>query len=78
MEMEQLLSLVRSTDSDDALNALASTVGVMSELERVTTVAVRRARNQGASWTQIATAIGVSKQAAHKKYGGARIFGSQP
>ncbi len=31
---------------------------------------VRRARNQGATWEQIAAALGVTKQAVHKKYGG--------
>lgn len=78
MDEEQLLSLVRLTAADDALTALASTANAMSELERLATVAVRRARNQGASWTQIAAAMGVSKQAVHKKYGGARFFGAQP
>jgi hypothetical protein len=30
---------------------------------------VRRARVAGLAWAQIADAIGVSKQAVHKKYG---------
>lgn len=77
MELDDLLALVRATDSDDPLAALRATSHATGELERVTTVLVRRARNQGASWTQIAAALGVSKQAVHKKYGGTRFFGSQ-
>lgn len=77
MQIEDLLTLVRATDAEDALTALAAAAHVTGEFERVTTVLVRRSRNQGASWTQIATAMGVSKQAVHKKYGGARLFGSQ-
>jgi biotin operon repressor len=30
---------------------------------------VRRARNRGYSWQLIALALGVSRQAVHKKYG---------
>ena len=78
MEIEHLVGHVRATDSDDALMALEATAHASGELERVTAVLVRRARNQGASWAQIATSMGVSKQAVHKKYGGARLFGSQP
>lgn len=78
MELEKLQALIRASQRDDALPALAATVDVTRELERETAVLVRRARNQGASWTQIAAAMRVSKQAVHKKYGGARFLGSQP
>jgi hypothetical protein len=40
-----------------------------SALARAEAEQVRRARAQGYSWVAIAGAIGVSKQAAHKKYG---------
>nr|WP_207454924.1 AsnC family protein [Herbiconiux sp. SYSU D00978] len=40
-----------------------------SELDRLEAATVRRARNDGMSWQLIATALGVSKQAVHKKYG---------
>lgn len=33
-------------------------------------VQVRRARVAGLAWSMIADAIGVTKQAVHKKYGG--------
>jgi hypothetical protein len=38
-------------------------------LARAEAEQVRRARAQGYAWIAIAGALGVSKQAAHKKYG---------
>lgn len=46
-------------------------------MERVEAVLVRRARSQGATWVEIAAALGVPKQAIHKKYGGRGWFGGQ-
>lgn len=39
------------------------------ELARAQTAEVRRARAGGYSWQAIASALEISKQAAHKKYG---------
>jgi biotin operon repressor len=36
---------------------------------------VEHARAQGWSWQQIADALGVSRQAVHKKHGDGRRFG---
>ena len=39
------------------------------EVEREMSAEVRRARHDGHSWQAIASALGVTRQAAHKKYG---------
>jgi DNA invertase Pin-like site-specific DNA recombinase len=38
-------------------------------LDREQAALVRMARNKGFGWQMIATALGVSRQAVHKKYG---------
>ncbi|UNX53641.1 hypothetical protein MF406_11645 [Georgenia sp. TF02-10] len=65
--------LVAAADDEDPLRALAATAQLQRETARVEAVAVRRARARGASWAQIATALGVSRQAVHRKYGGSRF-----
>ncbi len=37
--------------------------------DRTEAAIVRRARNGGMAWAEIATQLGVSRQAVHKKYG---------
>jgi len=44
--------------------------GGRQELERQEAVLVRRARNEGIVWEQIAACLGVSRQAVHKKHAG--------
>lgn len=39
------------------------------DIERELAVEVRRARVRGMSWQAIADALGVSRQAAHKRFG---------
>ncbi|MFD6096518.1 helix-turn-helix domain-containing protein [Nocardiopsis flavescens] len=74
MDVERLTDLARATESDDPLVGLDATVRMRKEMERLETVLVRRARNRGATWERIAEALGVSKQAVHKKYRGG-LFG---
>ncbi|GAA2368395.1 hypothetical protein [Nonomuraea africana] len=65
-----LATLVRQTEDDDPLAALRATAALRREIERMEAVQVRRARVAGLAWSMIADAIGVTKQAVHKKYGG--------
>jgi hypothetical protein len=53
---------------DDPAEALAA-VGALRRLaDRVEDAAVKRAVAEGWSWPQIAEALGVTRQAAHKKH----------
>ncbi len=54
-----------SPDPENALRALSA---LRAELDMLEPELVRRALNTGASWSQIARPLGVSKQAAHKKH----------
>ncbi|OCG74239.1 transcriptional regulator [Microbacterium sediminis] len=58
-----------SSESDGPIPALFALAERRRELNREEEALVRRARVMGYSWEAIATALGVSKQAAHKKYG---------
>lgn len=78
MDGRQLTELVEATAHEDPLTALAATARLRKEAEQWEAVLVRRARNRGVYWTEIAAALGISKQAVHKKYGGGRLFGGRP
>lgn len=59
----------------EPLEALAELASTRQRLEAETELQVRRARMQGCSWELIAAALGVSRQAVHKKYALRRGFG---
>ncbi len=61
--------LIGETGDDDPRRALRAAADLRREAQRVESAVVRRARLQGLSWAEIAAAIGVSKQAVHRKYG---------
>ncbi|OEJ49655.1 hypothetical protein [Streptomyces agglomeratus] len=63
------------TENADPIEALREAAALRHRLEGQEEVLVYRARVAGTTWTQIAEALGVSKQAVHKKYGGRRLFG---
>ena len=69
MDVGTIHTLAASAGSDDPIEALRAIARLRRELDRVEAVAVRRARNANASWQLIALALGVSRQAVHKKYG---------
>ena len=64
--VEQLAQdTARITDPETALRALTA---LRNELDQLEPELVRRALHAGASWSQIARALGISKQAAHHRH----------
>jgi len=61
--------LTDEAGDDNPLKALHAVSEMHRELDRHEASLVRRARNLGMGWQMIATALGVSRQAVHKKYG---------
>ncbi|GII91369.1 helix-turn-helix domain-containing protein [Sinosporangium siamense] len=77
MDDAQLSHLATLAQGEDPLAALRATAALHREAARLEAVQVRRARVQGRTWSEIAEALGISKQAVHKKYGGRGLFRSQ-
>ncbi|WP_437426545.1 hypothetical protein [Williamsia muralis] len=75
MTGNRIVELANAIDTDDPVSGLAATVRLRAELERTESVLVRRARVNGVTWAQIATILGVSKQAVHKKYSARSLLG---
>lgn len=73
MDEGGLKMLVEAAGDDDARRALAAAAELRREAERLQAVAVRRARTTGLSWAEVAELLGVTRQAAHRKYGGRRL-----
>lgn len=68
-ETTQCQAIVSALDDQDPLRALQAVAALHGEADRIETVLVRRARNTGCTWAEVARALGVSRQAVHKKYG---------
>jgi predicted transcriptional regulator len=64
MQRKRAARSARSPISGSSLAVCATTL-----LEAVEELQVRRARELGWSWQQIAALLGVSKQAVHQKFG---------
>jgi len=63
--MPDLKSLPSPDNPEEALAAVVALRHMAEQLERK---AVKEAIAQGWSWSQVAEALGVSKQAAHKRH----------
>src|SRR3954452_3759947 len=68
-EVDDMLKLARATGDDDPRAALAAARELRRGADPAAAAVVRRARNRGLAWAEIAEQLGVSRQAVHKKYG---------
>ena len=67
--MAESARCVAQTGSDDPEVGLRAVASLRALVETVEELQVRRARELGWSWQQIAALLGVSKQAVHQKFG---------
>jgi FixJ family two-component response regulator len=72
--MSDATKLADETASKDPAVGLAAVAALRALLESLEELQVENARAQGWSWRQIADALGVSKQAVHKKHGAGRLL----
>lgn len=61
--------LVDSAAGDDPATGLRAVRSLRELAERLETLQVSRARELGWSWQEVADALGVTRQAVHKKHG---------
>jgi DNA-directed RNA polymerase specialized sigma24 family protein len=64
--------ILRIPTPDDPAEALAAVVALRRLAEQLERAAVARAMEQGWTWAQVAEALGVTRQAAHKRHAHAR------
>ena len=70
--MEQPSEVAAQASSPDPAIGLRAVASLRALLESLEALQVGRAREAGWSWQEIATALGVTKQAAHEKHSGGR------
>ena len=75
-DLQELINTIKTdAGSDDELEQLATAAATISELTSTGDAAlgffVDRARGAGKSWVEISAVLGVSKQAAHKRFAAA-------
>jgi hypothetical protein len=73
-EAQELAAAAGGTDPQVGLRAV---LALRRLLDRLETLQVDNARRQGWSWQEIASALGVSKQAVHQKYAGRSAAGPE-
>ncbi len=70
--MEGPAEVAAQASSSDPAIGLRAVASLRALLESLDALQVGRAREAGWSWQDIATVLGVTKQAAHEKHGGGR------
>jgi transcriptional regulator with GAF, ATPase, and Fis domain len=63
-----MLEPLRIPSPDDPAEALAAVVALRRLAEQLERATVARAIEQGWTWAQVAEALGVTRQAVHKKH----------
>ena len=66
---DDIRTAIGAAQGGEPLPELRRLQALHADLARAEAEQVRRARAQGYSWVAIAGALGVSRQAVHKKYG---------
>jgi len=72
-ETTEATKLAAAASSRDPRVGLGAVAALRRLLESLEVLQVNNARTQGLSWQDIADALGVSKQAVHKKHAGTRL-----
>ena len=76
MSAQETLDIAGAMDSADPAVGLAAVASLRTLAERLEALHVANARERGWSWEQVGAALGVSKQAVHRKHGrGRRLKG---
>ncbi len=70
--MSEATDLADAAGSTDPVVGLRAVAALRRVLESLEALQVQNARHQDWSWQEIATALGVSKQAVHKKHSESR------
>jgi hypothetical protein len=75
MSAQDAMKLAESVDTADPAVGLKAVASLRTLVERLEALHVARAREEGWSWQDIGRALGVSKQAVHRKHGGGLLRG---
>jgi hypothetical protein len=72
--VDEVTRLAAATSSKDPAVGLAAVAALRALVEVLEALQVDNARAKGWTWQDIASRLGVSKQAVHKKHAGGGLF----